>query len=865
MAKRLFAFSTGVLMLGATATGALAADLNDYPNMFVEDGKFNGYFVVGESANTVDNLAMTDIATQMWYEMPSESSTVSVDGDAWMVGTSADWLEINESIGPSGTEGIVDYIDSSELGALADGEFSNSKGTFAYEQKLYFDTEGPKAWYMEDDDENLGVFWKISSDASIARYELDFSTQLESDIDASDSYALKDMEDKQITFMGTTWTITTAKYTLGSGGTVALTFMGGATTGTLLEGESSTYTVGEASYDIAVTYVDATNVAFTVNGESTGKLEDGETHTLADGNDIGVSDILYQAYAGGVHQASFFIGANKLYMTDNITSGDNSDSELKVNEETIEGAAVRIVGTIETEPVSTTTDGALKIDYLWVNMTAQDDIYLSAGDKLSEDSELAESQLLFTENWDFEYHGEDEAVGTSLIKLQRSGDDKYELKFTSNDGNEVTLPLMYATGTADQIKLGRKDGDHLAMNITTNISDDDYFVLASKETTGYANSDAIVTALQYQSSKKNSSTAARTVKFKNLNNGEIIETNFDVNCDFDIAIEGRTHQFQSAQTNTCALANWDIKLSSTDYAYDTSAGNRSRLRLRDESGSLITIDANEANVDLADPGATYSSSAGLIVTVEADDQDRDDDYTTVTSAETQFSATLNYTATNEVQASVTGPQWTVADPDDTDVTHGLSAWGSMYKKTAPSSTPVEVELYVPTESSQKIVAYVTSGATTSTTSGSGELAKVEIVDATRLDSEITDVASQSLIVVGGACVNSVAAELLGVSMDFPACAEGMNPGTATIKLFENGDNMAMLVAGYKAEDTRVAGQVIAHRYDEFSGEELVVENIDNTHGGATIGAPTVVVEAAEPDVDADATTDADADADATTE
>ncbi len=67
MAKRLFAVSTGVVMLGATAMGAMAADLSDYPNMFVEDGQFNGYFVVGENAASVDTLAIVDISNAMKY------------------------------------------------------------------------------------------------------------------------------------------------------------------------------------------------------------------------------------------------------------------------------------------------------------------------------------------------------------------------------------------------------------------------------------------------------------------------------------------------------------------------------------------------------------------------------------------------------------------------------------------------------------------------------------------------------------------------------------------------------------------------------------------------------------------------------
>ena len=63
MVKRLFAVSTGAVMLGATAMGAMAADLGNYPTQFVTDGTFNGFFVVGEAASSVYNLSITHISS----------------------------------------------------------------------------------------------------------------------------------------------------------------------------------------------------------------------------------------------------------------------------------------------------------------------------------------------------------------------------------------------------------------------------------------------------------------------------------------------------------------------------------------------------------------------------------------------------------------------------------------------------------------------------------------------------------------------------------------------------------------------------------------------------------------------------------
>ena len=94
MVKRLFAVGAGVTMLGATAMGAMAADLSTYPTMFVKDGTFNGFFVVGENAAAVDNLAMTDIAAAMKYNQPADTTTTTVEGDNWMVGTASKKLEM---------------------------------------------------------------------------------------------------------------------------------------------------------------------------------------------------------------------------------------------------------------------------------------------------------------------------------------------------------------------------------------------------------------------------------------------------------------------------------------------------------------------------------------------------------------------------------------------------------------------------------------------------------------------------------------------------------------------------------------------------------------------------------------------------
>ena len=312
--KILSAVGAGAIMLGATVMGAFAADLSDYPSMFVSEGTFDGYFVVGEAASSTDNLAMTDIATNMFYTESDGTSTTTVEGDAWLAATSSNFLELGE-----GVASIETYIGDESLGALASGEISNSKGTAKYDQFMYLDENTNVVDFQEDDSDTVGFFYKINSSSVIARYVMDFTTALESDITAG---VYDDIEDESIVILGKSYTIVTA--TNESAGS-KLVLMGGAESSTLNEGESSSYEVDGSTFDVELVFVDADEAQFIINGESTGKLQDGETEVLSDGStNVGVTDILYQDYAGGVHQASFFIGADKLEIANN--------SKMKLNE-----------------------------------------------------------------------------------------------------------------------------------------------------------------------------------------------------------------------------------------------------------------------------------------------------------------------------------------------------------------------------------------------------------------------------------------------------------------------------------------------------------------------------------------------------
>jgi len=75
----------------------------------------------------------------------------------------------------------------------------------------------------------------------------------------------------------------------------------------LWEGEQKSGVVSQGKKsDVELSYVSSDEVAYVVNGEKTSKLKIGEIHTFSDGKSkIETKEIQYQAYAGGVHSATF--------------------------------------------------------------------------------------------------------------------------------------------------------------------------------------------------------------------------------------------------------------------------------------------------------------------------------------------------------------------------------------------------------------------------------------------------------------------------------------------------------------------------------------------------------------------------------
>jgi len=228
--------------------------------------------------------------------------------------------------------------------------------------------------------------------------------------------------------------------------------------------------------------------------------------------------------------------------------------------------------------------------------------------------------------------------------------------------------------------------------------------------------------------------------------------------------------------------------------------------LRTKSNALINITDLDYKIN------TTGIIAGWDVEARIDDTDRDGDKWTAGATKILFTTTYNNDSDNEIATAFSGGDYSswIADPDDSTHSTYIDDYGVEFDYNNPSSAPASLELTVP-DSIVKPKIYITSGAVTisSGTTAAGGLAPI------LKDSEVSTVSGSNLVVVGGSCINTVAAKLL--NSDAPVCGPDFTASTGvsaggyiidTMVSPYNAGKVAMLVAGYEGTDTVAAAQKV---------------------------------------------------------
>src|SRR5690606_18397690 len=111
------------------------------------------------------------------------------------------------------------------------------------------------------------------------------TTDAESDVSGGD---LVDFETTTLTLLGKEYYISDF-----DNSTLDITLLDTANSGVVNEGETTEVMVGDTKYEVSAQIFSSTQVVFTVNGERTNSLNQGQTQKLADGTYLGIKNIYY--------------------------------------------------------------------------------------------------------------------------------------------------------------------------------------------------------------------------------------------------------------------------------------------------------------------------------------------------------------------------------------------------------------------------------------------------------------------------------------------------------------------------------------------------------------------------------------------
>jgi len=276
--------------------------------------------------------------------------------------------------------------------------------------------------------------------------------------------------------------------------------------------------------------------------------------------------------------------------------------------------------------------------------------------------------------------------------------------------------------------------------------------------------------------------------------------------------------------NTAAYAGaWNFTFGSTTTALNTTGLSQSasgaigRLTYNFTSEGLASNPETAQNrtvLYLVDPSRnTNILDPALIIFEEKDD--RTNYEATIIVLEPGNTGDDGIGVNDAVRTWNSDAKWEeIALASDSKKTKEADRWGSIILVDSSDSDQKTASISYPDEQVYANV-YVAANSAEITSSGGGggaggviELGSVSVTDA-----EVSSVADKNLIVVGGSCVNTVAAQLLSVSAktcgpDFSA-KTGVDANQFLIETFSRtGGKVATLVAGYNAPDTTNAAKYL---------------------------------------------------------
>ncbi|MBD3209580.1 hypothetical protein GF367_04160, partial [Candidatus Woesearchaeota archaeon] len=520
--KRIAALAAGTTMVTATIMGAMAYDLADYPEPFVENGVFGGKLVIGQAAEVADVIGAIDIAASLQaaavtpVEASGSTTSVSVSGGVQIKDSSED-VHLGDDIASFNDN---DWSETEFPDLLADGIVEDDDGTeYDYEQAVAL-LNATVGYAMNNDYSDDPIFY-LDLNPSGTDY-------IEFHVDFKDNVNATELDDSEtIEMFGKTYTFDPDN----ENGEDFVLF-GSDQTVTASQDEPVTVQVDGEEYTIEIlggnTDDSTAIVRVTGDGTTTKTLEQGDSRTMA-GLDLYISDVFISNIGEDTISVSIFVGSSKIIIPDASTSWE----EIELNDEDDTDIYGKLGGN-----VGDLTDIYFKVspsDFLDPSLDDDEWDWLPLGQSFEDP--------LFDFELSFDSLSPSIASRTPL-ELERAGDG-YTVTFVNNDGDEYDFEVL-AEGTTNTITNG-EDGDFVLAQ--TNIDDGQYYILESDA----ADTGDRVTYF-FEVRDVDNTTSPKEVDLKNLIDGttstyEVNDEIEDTNIDVDAVPDEDTFTLSSASAS----------------------------------------------------------------------------------------------------------------------------------------------------------------------------------------------------------------------------------------------------------------------------------------------------------------------------
>lgn len=758
--KKIASVLAGTVMLSSTVALAAASTL---PAPFVQNGEGDVLVVYGSNplASSTDMAAATEIQAYLTSKITKTTTTTDTTDTTVQGG---DFVELNKdnnkfNLGEDLND-IYSTLDEDELSTvLKPSVYEDDDGTeYDYTQKMVLGSVALSHFADDDvdEDEKPVIGFSIPSGTVLMNYTLDFTDK------PTNQTSL--LETTYLEMLGRTYYI--SDY---SGG--EMTLLDTANSATVTEGETTSVDVGDQKYEISIVSVDDASpgkATLMVNGKKVDSTNVGNSRKIAEDTYLSILDVSEAAYAGDQEWVEFSIGTGQIVLTDGAA--------LEVNEETVSDVMVYI-------DESATELNSIKLDWI-----PEDDEFI-----------VPEMELVFPGFESIKLSmAEFVTPDPEEISVKNNGDDYMEITgLKVKDGSVGSFPILYSSASKTNFTGLGKDSTHkLLTNATASpslyLDEDDNPKFVATYTSG---DDWETYLLELVSINEVDSGVHNETKIKNLANGEIYT--FTDGDDKDLGEITLTTSAVSGDGE-----NATIRLSSNAVADRIVTEEGLTIRLPIENTLLSSAVSPEIYVG-AENATNPADTTWQMIFREADEDNNVNDDGIL------FNLTLGHTTSYGPQVSgktVTTLEVVSGSDDEEGYVSGANGHATkLLWKTGGDNDVMDIE-YHGGEAYAKVFvseASVTVGGGSGGGGSSGSLLA--------MDSEVTSTTSKNLVVVGGSCVNTVAASLLGVS--YPACgsdwqsATNVGAGSYLIQTFSrSGGKVATLVAGYNAGDTTNAAK-----------------------------------------------------------